>query len=237
MASPQKFAWDYDVPNNAFWNSVPFTTARNFLQCFSEAEVKSISSKFDKTLSVEEKHRLLLALAKEKLSAEEHTAQTSEHRPLHEKDYDAWQKLMLALETMHHSLGQFVEEERILKAMLEHPGPGQERHWSALNMMARLLSDQGRHAEAEQSLREVKTWMESHPQIGRGSPPAMGNLRMLLTAVWKQGRYDDGRKIHEEMQQLIDDLDDTKFVQYQEEERQMLKDLMAELEQWAEKQK
>lgn len=232
MAAPQKFSWDYDVPNDAFWNDLPFTTARNFLQCFSASEIQSLSSQFDEKLTTDEKHALLLKLAERKLADEESAAQASEQKPLHEKDYDAWQKLMLALETMQTRLGLVAEEERTLKAMLEHPRPGQEKNWSALNMMSSLLQKQGRYVEAEQAALEVQPWMEAHPQLGRGSPPAMGNMRFILAAAWKQGRYDHARALYKEMRELVDGLGDTKFAQYQAEEGQMLEDLMVELEKW-----
>jgi hypothetical protein len=237
MAAPQKFAWDYDVPNDAFWDSLPFTTGRNFLQCFSASELDaSVSSRLDPSLSTDEKHRLLLELAEQKLAREEAAAQTSDQKPLHEKNYDLWQKLMLALETMQHSLGLLADEEKTLSAMLAHPRPGQAKNWSALNMMSRLLQDQGRYAEAERAALEVQPWMEEHPQLGRGSPPAMGNMRMILTAVWKQRRYDDGRRVYRDMRELVDGMGDTKFAQYQQEEARMLEDLMAELETWKQEQ-
>ncbi|KAK9417353.1 putative MalT-like TPR region domain-containing protein [Seiridium unicorne] len=185
---------------------------------------------FDEGLSTDDKHRLLLKLAEKKLTDVERAARTL--GPLYEVDYDAWQKLMLALETMQHNLGLIAEEEKTLKVMLEHSLPGQEKNWSALNMMSRLLHDQGRYAEREQAALEVQPWMEAHPRIGRGSPLAMGNIRMILTAVWKQRWFEEAQRVYEDMRVLVDGTDETKFAQYQKEERQMLQDLMAELEKW-----
>lgn len=244
MAAPQnnKFQWDYDVPNDEFWNSLPFTTGRNFLQCFEESEIQALSPQFDASLSADDKHRLLLRLTQEKLSQaeagakaqaqEENASPNSTQQPLHQRDYDAWQKLMLALETMQHHLGLAADEEQTLAEMLAHPRPGQDRNWSALNMMARLWERQGRFAEAERAAEEVRPWMEAHSQVGRGSPPAMGNMRMILTAVWKQGRFGDGRQLYEEMRALVEGMGETKFAQYQEEEGQMLDALMDDLERW-----
>jgi hypothetical protein len=240
-AASHKFQWDYDVPNDEFWTSVPFTTGRNFLQCFQESEIKALSSQFDASLSSDGKHRLLLRLSQEKLAQaqEEAASQKSNDnggggKPLllHETNYDAWQKLMLALVTMQHQLGLAADEEATLTEMLAHPRSGQPRNWSALNMMSRLREQQGRYAEAESAALQVQPWMEAHPQVGRGSPPAMGNMRMLFRAVWKQARFDDGRRIYREMRQLVDDMGNGKFAQYQKEETEMLEALMAELEEW-----
>ncbi|KAK6208951.1 hypothetical protein LQW54_006699 [Pestalotiopsis sp. IQ-011] len=245
MAAPpsNKFQWDYDVPNDEFWNSLPFATGRNFLQCFEESEIRALSAQFDASQSVDDKHRLLLRLTLEKLSPAEAGAKaqaqgdaspnsTDTQLPLYQRDFDAWQKLMLALETMQHQLGLAAEEEQTLAEMLAHPRPGQDRNWSALHMMARLLERQGRFAEAERAAEEVRPWMEAHPQVGRGSPPAMGNMRMILTAVWRQGRFGDGRRLYEEMRAPVEGMGETKFAQYQEEEGHMLETLMAGLERW-----
>ncbi|ETS85938.1 hypothetical protein PFICI_03963 [Pestalotiopsis fici W106-1] len=240
-APPNKFPWDYDVPNDAFWTSLPFTTGRNFLQCFQKSEIEALSSQFDASLSTDDKHRLLLRIVQAKLAeAREAASQKSNHHGgsgkspllLHEINYDAWQKFMLAQETMQHNLGLVADEEATLKEMLAHPRPGQDKNWSALNMMSRLLEQQGRYAEAEGAALEVQPWMEAHAQVGRGSPPAMGNMRMILTAVWKQGRFDDARSIYKEMHHLVDDMGNGKFAQYQEEEAEMLETLMTDLEKW-----
>ncbi|KAI1848435.1 hypothetical protein JX265_008783 [Neoarthrinium moseri] len=232
MSNAQKFSWDFDVPADAFWSSLPFSTGRNFLQCFDPADIEIMSPQFDASLPIENKNRLLLRLTQQKLAVEEDAAQRSGEGRLYEKDWVAWQNLMLAIVTTQHELGLLADEERTLQTMLDHPKPGQSKNYSALNMMARLYDANGRYAEAEQALLEVKAWMEEHPQIGRGSPPAMGNLRMLLEAVWKQGNHEEATGIYMDMKSLVDRMDKTNFAQYQEEEREMLEGLMETLRKW-----
>jgi hypothetical protein len=231
MALTQKFSWDFEVPQDAFWTSLPFTVGRNFLQCFSPDEIQAMT--FDPALSLDGKLTLLLSRAEKKLADQELASQQSSPSVhLYEQDYAQWQKLMLAVVTMHHELGQSVDEERTLGLMLEHPKPGEERNHSALNMTAAFMEKHGRHAEAEQAALLVRPWMEAHPLVGIGSPPAMGNMRTTLRAVWKQGRKEDAQRLYEEMKGLVDGMGETKFSQYQEEERRMLEELMAELEIW-----
>lgn len=239
MAATQKFSWDFEVPQDAFWASLPYTTARNFLLCFSPDEIQSM--KFDPAEPLDGKLTLLLSRAEKKLADQELAAsqqqpqQQHQSSTLHEQDYAQWQRLHVAIVTMQHELGRSADEERTLNDMLGHPKPGDERSYSALNMLARLMEEQGRHAEAEQAALLVRPWMEAHPQVGRGSPPAMGNLRTILRAVWKQGRHEDARALRAEMSGLVEGMGETKFAQYQEEERQMLGELVAELEGWTSK--
>ena len=52
--------------------------------------------------------------------------------------------------------------------------------------------------------------------------------------MWKQARYEEAKELAGEMREMIEGMEDSKFAKYQEEERQMLGDMMRDLEQWRE---
>jgi tetratricopeptide (TPR) repeat protein len=89
------FSWEYPLPDNEFWNTLDFVVGRNFLQCFSEDEIKQMH--FDDTLSKRGKLELLLNLLREKLSSQDAAAAP---QTLYCVNYAAWDKLLLGISTM-----------------------------------------------------------------------------------------------------------------------------------------
>jgi hypothetical protein len=142
---PPKFPWDYDIPNEAFWNSLPYTTARNFLSCYTPSQISNMH--FDSTLSLLEKLKFLRQYLNTTFTAkEEEVAPT----PLYEADYPAWMNLKLAMCSMENELGNYDEQEKLVREMYER-APDRNKRMSALHQLAGILMETKRYAEAESS--------------------------------------------------------------------------------------
>ncbi|KAJ7361145.1 hypothetical protein DFH08DRAFT_366501 [Mycena albidolilacea] len=219
-----KFDWDYDVPDTPFWRDLPFTAGRNFLTCYSPSELEDMN--FDGTLSVPSKFAFLLSLLEARLATRKAAAAPV---LLHVADYPEWARLMLGIETMQKNL-DMPEEAETLRIMLETSEGDRRVSW--LNMLAGFKLRHGEYAEAERLEREVLPWMQKHERLGVDSPQALGTTRTIIEALWKQGgsKVDEARRLAEETAVLVEAMGSSKFAKYQEEERQMLRDLVAELE-------
>jgi hypothetical protein len=225
-----KFSWDYDVPNTPFWSDLQpdstITIARNFLTCFSQSEVEDMN--LDDTLDKDQKLHLLFRLLREKL-----TARDAEVFPqlLHDVDYSEWQRLMIGIETMQKFLG-LPEEEDTLRIIMENGKDG-KRNMSGVNMMAGFKEKHGLYSEAETLAQEVLPFMQGHEILGPDSPQTFGTTRTLIRSIWKQNREEEARKLVEDTSNLIEKMGDGKFRKYQAEERNMLQNLVVELEKWS----
>jgi hypothetical protein len=218
-----KFEWDYDVPDTPFWRDLPFTSGRNFLTCYNPSELEDMD--FDGTLSVPAKFAFLLSLLEARLATRKAAAAPV---LLHVADYPEWSRLMLGIQTMQKYLDAPEQAERL--RMLETSEGDRRVPW--LNMLAEFKLKHGEYAEAERLEREVLPWMQKHEKLGIDSPQALGTTRRIIEALWKQGgsKVDEARRLAEETAELVEAMGPSKFVKYQEEERQMLRDLVAELE-------
>ncbi|KAF7347334.1 putative tetratricopeptide tpr repeat protein [Mycena venus] len=114
--------------------------------------------------------------------------------------------------------------------MLETSKGNHRLSW--LNMLAAFKLQHGEYAEAERLEREVLPWMQTHERLGKGSLQALGTTRRIIETMWKQGgsKVEEARRLAEEAAELVKAMGMSKFAKYQEEERQMLRDLMAQLE-------
>lgn len=220
-----KFKWDYDVPDIPFWTDLPFTTARNFLTCFSAEELDVMS--FPEDLSKEEKLMMLKMRLQDKW-----VAGVAEHapEPLYEAANEAWAKLMLGIYTMHRELKESDQAFVILNEMEKHGTHNTKM--ASKNMRSDMYAEAGRYSEAEAMGRECLAWLRGLPQAGPDSPMALGCQRRLMAAMWKQGKHDEAKDMKNEIRGLVEGLDGSKFEKYMEEEKQMLNDLVKELEDW-----
>ncbi|KAJ7242572.1 hypothetical protein B0H12DRAFT_847512 [Mycena haematopus] len=219
-----KFDWDYDVPETPFWRDLPFTAGRNFLTCFSASELEDIN--FDESLSVPFKLSFLLSILEARLATRKAAVSPV---PLHVADDREWQRLMLGIETMQNHLGA-PEESETIRAMLDTSQGGERMSW--LNMFAALKLRRGEYAEAEGLEREVLLWMQASERMGKDSPQALGTMRRIIEAMWKQGgsKVEEARRLIQETTVLVEAMGTSKFSKYQEEERQMLQELVVQLE-------
>lgn len=233
MAQPQttammqqpKFSWDYDVPDIPFWTDLPFTTARNFLTCYSSEEIERMP--FPDTMTKEDKWRLLLSRLQEKQAAIE--AGYAPQR-LYDVNQDLWMKLTLGRYTMHRELKEYEPVEACLQEMTNHGNYNNQM--SAKNMLADVYAEYGRYAQAEAMGRECLTWLRDMPILGPDSPQALGCERRLMAAIWKQQKYEEAKEMEADIGRLIEGLPGTKFEKYLDDERRMLEELVEGLEQW-----
>jgi hypothetical protein len=234
MASPSKdnnkpkepkFEWDFDVPDTPFWKDIDFRVTRNFLTCYQPNELENVI--FDATLSTPQKLEFLLSKLQSRLSARQ--AAVSPEK-LHIAEPVTWQRLLLGIETLQKFLGLFEEEAETIRTMLSTMEGDARIPW--LNMLADLDIRGGNFAEAEALAREVLPWMQNHVKLGVDSPQAFGTTRTLIQSLWRQGggKKEDAQSLFKATSELIDGMNESKFAKYQDEERQMLTELKAELE-------
>ncbi|KAI3399352.1 hypothetical protein diail_7079, partial [Diaporthe ilicicola] len=220
-----KFEWDFDVPDTPFWKGIDFRVARNFLTCYEPNELETIQ--FDATLTETQRLEFLLSQLQSKLTTRQAAVAPEK---LHVADPVIWQRLLLGIETLQKFLGLFEDEAETIRTMLSTMEGDARVPWQ--NMLADLDMRNGNFAEAEVLAREVLPWMQNHVKLGVDSPQAFGTTRMLITSLWRQGggKKDEAKGLIKETSALIEGMTESKFAKYQDEERQMLVDLEAELQ-------
>lgn len=222
-----QFEWDFDVPNTPFWKDLDFSVARNFITCFQPEELQRISFHEHAALPVSDRLHFLLSELHLLLSTSQASAAPQSFQTTHP---DGWHRLQLGIETMERFLGLMDDEAETIRTMLTTTRGDARFPW--LNMLAALDLRTGKYAEAEDLAREVLPWMQNHEKLGPDSPQALGTTRMLIKALWRQGgdKEQDARRLAAETETLIEDMGERKFKKYQGEERQMLRDVVAELD-------
>jgi len=225
-----KFVWDFDVPEGPFWADLEMTVARNFLTCFTPEEQQAMT--FDGTLPKDEKLELLLARSHAKMAQESAAAAP---KPLWEADFQKWANLQLSLYTMNLNLDRLDACEAVLREWADR-GTTDIARAVTRNMLSTVKEKQGHYAEAEALARGVLPWMQTHERLGVDSPQAFGTTRSIIRAVWKQGRYAEAEVLVDDYDRLVDNMGDSKFVKYQDDERRYLAELMEQLRAWRDEQ-
>ena len=219
-----KFPWDFDVPDDEFWNSLNYKVGRAFLPCYTESEISKMT--FDPSLSKEEKLQYLRHNLSNTLDEKEKDAAPL---PLREVDYQSWHQLKFGLGALDHFLGDQVSEERIVRELYEN-GPNGTKRMDALHNLSGLLENQRRYAEAEAAALEVLPWMESQQMLGSDSPQILGCMRVLVKCTWKQGKDAEAREWIEKCEDCIRRMGEGKFAKYQEAERKQFDEELKALE-------
>lgn len=221
-----KFPWDYDVPNNTFWNDLEYVVGRNFLQCYTEDEIRQMP--FDETLPAKEKLKYLGGLLEKTFTEKEKQAAPT---PLHDANYKAWEYLKLAMSTVEKFLGDEAKEEKIVREMYEN-GPDGKKSMSAAHQLGGLFEEHGKYAEAEQMERLVLPWMRGHELLGKDSPHALSSLRCLAKSIWKQERYEEADGLIEEYRGILENMDQGKFAKYRDTETRLFEEMVKDLNDW-----
>ena len=221
-----KFPWDYEVPNNAFWNSLDYKVGRTFSSVYTEPELSRMS--LDASLPLEEKMRLLRDILSSTLATKDNDTYPA---LLRDVDYRSWDGLKSALSAMDCYIGDYDAGEKCLREIYEN-GPNGTKNMSALHQLSWVLEEAGKHAEAEAAAREVLPWVQGLPMLGNDSPQALGCMRVLVQSIWKQGRYAEAREWVEMCNAAIERLAIGKFAKYEDEERKQLDEDVKALEAW-----
>lgn len=219
------FEWDFDVPDTPFWKGLDFRVARNFLTCYEPNEIENIH--FDATLTESQRLLFLLCQLQSRLTARQAAVAPEQ---LHNADPVIWQRLLLGIETLQKFLGFVEEEAETIRTMLSTMEGDARVPWQ--NMLADLDIRNGNFTEAESLARGVLPWMQTHDKLGVNSPQAFGTTRTLIRSLWGQGggKKKEAEGLIKETSALVQGMATSKFAKYQDEERQMLVDLKAELE-------
>jgi hypothetical protein len=225
-----KFPWDFEAPKTPFWSDVDYKVARGFLACYTPAEIGDMRLDNDAGLDKDGKLSLLLAKIQQRLALRE---DDSAPVPLHESDFDAWQNLIMAIQTIQTRLNLISEAEATTRLFYTTPNKQGKRNMNGVNYMAGFCAEYGPYAEGEALARELIPFLRD--LLGNDSPQRFGATRGLIKCLWKGGKVDEARSVLKETQLLIDGMDDSKYVKYQQDERIQFRDLAAELEAWVPK--
>ena len=227
IGAAKSFAWEYPVPNNAFWGPLDFVAGRNFLKCFSSSELQAMEPRLIGSLPNPEKYELLLKILNEKLEAGDKAAAP---KTLQEVDHKVWDDLMLGVVTMYARLNRLVDQESTLCLLIaKRQDPCNLSH---LYNLAGVLLEQGKYAEAEEMASEARDWLDG--KLGKESPQALGARKIIVEAVWKQGRVEKARGLMGEMEKIVEGGGEGTFGIYMDEQREMLSRKREELEVWKE---
>lgn len=98
-------------------------------------------------------------------------------------------------------------------------------------MLAEHLVKVGKYKEAEETELPVCVWMDSRPHLGKTSPQALNARRIIARALWGQGpsRRPEAEELVAMIHSLVDGMGESKFGVYQEEERKLNADMVAQL--------
>lgn len=197
-----------------------------------------MQSDFERLGPAARQDRLQFLLAKlEATISDKDTA--ARPRGLATTDYAQWMTLTLARMTVLSELGREAEQEAAIQAMIDTPNPAKpgEVNISAVNMLANLKEEQGFFAEAEELARKVVPFFDD--KMGPDSPPSQGTRRCLIRCVWKAGKPEEAKRLAEETRMIIDAMGEknSQYVKYQDDERQYLEELMADLDSWSAKER
>ena len=227
IGDAKNFSWEYPIPVNDFWKSLDFIVGRNFLQCFSPAEIELLRLEESESLSKEGKLQLLLKLLQEKLSAGDTAAAL---QTLYDVDYGSWDKLMLGIHTMQLYLEQADEAETSLRELIDRRKD--TTNLSYLHSLSVMLEKRGDYVEAEETERKVRVWLDA--KVGRDAPQALGSRRIIARAMWKQGpeRRGEARELIEEVRKLIEGSGEGRYAVYQQEQREITEKMVGSLEGW-----
>ncbi|KAK0612432.1 hypothetical protein B0T17DRAFT_543665 [Bombardia bombarda] len=230
LTSPQaqSFSWEHPIPVSPFWDPLPYPTSACFLNAFasSPAELAALPIDPASTAPNPEKITLLLSLLQAKLAREQQAITTT---PLHIANHPLWSAITLGIASLQSQLpDQLAAAEVTIRALADHRID--KANLGPLHMLADHLVKVGKFVEAEETERAVLRWMEAHERLGRDSPQALGARRIIVRAMWGQGRRTEAEEMMREIEGIVEGLGEgSRFGVYQEEERGLFGQLVGEL--------
>jgi hypothetical protein len=213
------------VPRDQFWDDIPCATARNVLQAFSDDDLRIIPTRTHSADSRPDKLRFLGKCLKKKMIQQEAMA-----APLSFLNADpaGWHRVMFASLGVQRELGDLRGAEETLRYMIDRRLDKRDKsyHYS----LATLLLERGKYAGAEKAALEVEEWLVG--QRGRDSPQALGAKRLVILAVWKQGRsrHVEAEKLLKELRDIVSAMSSGQYATNQDEERESIKAVMAKMD-------
>ncbi|PLB54120.1 hypothetical protein P170DRAFT_431780 [Aspergillus steynii IBT 23096] len=221
MATPSDTPDELVIPSGPFWDTLDPVISSAVALCFTPQELEDL--KLDPSASNPAKLHTLQEALTEKLLTLEAASQPS---TLHEQNYNQWQDLKSSLFHVHRGLGDKEEQEKILLEMINTPSAA-GRDLAALHNLSALCEEKGEYEKAERLALEVLPAIQGHALLGAASPQALGSLRVLIKAMWGQGKTAQADDYVKQASASIDNLVGTPFAKYQQEERDALVEVMA----------
>ncbi|RDW69106.1 Tetratricopeptide repeat [Aspergillus mulundensis] len=223
--SSQAIPGEITPPSGPFWASLDPTVASTVAAVLTPQELDNL--KLDPSASNSTKLNALETALAAKLSNAETSSKPS---TLHSTDYNTWKALKSSLFHVHKGLGNIDEQEKILLELVNNPGPGPlGRDLAALHNLSALYEETGQYKEAESNARKALTDIQAHSRLGKDTPQALGSLRVLIKALWKQGKVVEAKEYVGQAQASISNLAGTPFAKFQQEETDALGKIVAEL--------
>jgi hypothetical protein len=243
-AEPQQFPWEAPHLTGAFWDNFPDPNhhlARSVGRLFSPYEFARLH--LDPAADPAHKQAQLHA------ALEQHMPDSDQPEALSPDAYGQWHTRGFVLAALERDLGRDDEAESRLRQLAaswekRHRAGGTDgtaadpetvgsaKDVGALNNLAFLLAARGRCAEAEAVARELAPLLDGAPLLGRTSPQALGNRRLLIECVARQGRAAEAERLCVEVYGVVGEMAGTKFAKYEEEERVALHEVRGKLGEW-----
>jgi hypothetical protein len=219
-----KFQWERPVPDNSFWSTFRYPSARNFLDCFTDEEVDA--------MQLQETHGDLSNAAKSAILIEflENKIATSEVDgvPLYRTDNKKWMRIKMAIGTLYGETGQLAEQIAACDELIEkQEDKSNLSHQHALAWLLNQRGEKGDYVRAEGIERPCTAYMDEH--VGSDSPQSMSSRRIVAKAVWMQGRFGEAEMLLGELFGLIREMGGGKFAVYEESERKMTEEMAEEM--------
>ncbi|KAF2108185.1 hypothetical protein BDV96DRAFT_587875 [Lophiotrema nucula] len=214
------FSWEHPVPDNDFWRTFNYPTARNFLQCFSEPEghALQLNEKYGDKIQPE-KLVVLANILEENIKKDEEGL--GHGKPLWETDHAKWQRYMLALSGIYFEQGDEDKQLQGLESLIEHRDD--TRNLSFHHGLAGLLVRKGEFARAEELEREVTPWLDG--KLGRDCPQSMSSRRIIAKALWGQGKTSEAQGTLTEIRENIELMRKGQFAMYMDEEERQTEEV------------
>ena len=223
------FTWELPVPVNNFWDSFEYCVAGSFLWNFTDKEYEKLPIDPDCTDDQRTKSLFCIQLLKDKLAEEE--AVTSPPNSLHTIDYKRWYRLWQGIYTMQNVIDLPEAEQTVRMLVATRPAQNFESNVVPPHMLADHLVKIGKYEEAEEIERPVLVWMDAKPHLGKESPQAINARRIIAKALWFQGlsRRAEAEALVAEIHSISEGMGGGKFGDYQEEEKRINEEMMAEI--------
>ncbi|GAB1195467.1 hypothetical protein APSETT444_004726 [Aspergillus pseudonomiae] len=148
---------------------------------------------------------------------------------LYDRDYPTWQRLHSALFHVIRGTGDADKQKDILLKLVGNAGPG-GNDVVALQNLAALYEETGEHDQAERLAKETLPLLQEHRALGLDRPQSLGSLRVLIKALWKQGKVEEAKQVIQEACGSVDRLAEGQFSDFQQEEREALETAVADFE-------
>jgi hypothetical protein len=230
----QIFPWDFQKPKTAFWDDIEWNAGRCFFHAFPNRQLaeSSLEAKIEGGLVLpsHDKLQILLDILQQRLEGEEARAAASvPPTTFRDANYNTWMSLLHGIHVLQGFADAQEEKEKIMLMLMEAQAPDGSKNLSEHHGMCFQLVEKGEYAEAEAMGLEVLDWLQSHRLCGPSSPQALSIRRLLVRTAWKTGAKDKAQERIGELRVLVDGLPQGKFAKYTDEERDMLNELVAEL--------